>query len=290
MTTKTRIALGQPFRQLLVKDRLGQDLEITVSAEKLNEVEQGWIELFALMFPGAGFVSGLPRSGKTMFMAFMAYVAKKYFDIDSVSDTHMFRSPQEGGSALLYNSFKYMDDELLLIEENKMLKVSKEFRDKFNVDPEFRANTVNNLWAEYEKISKISLHRKLILYDEVYQKMEKRRPHDPMNILYGQQLKQYGHYYSLFLLAAPKLDECDSRLGNNICLEISTWWEKYRKIKVDGADYAVQVNTAHYSIRDRDSRAYLPRLHLEGLKWWPLIYSFQMVAPRKRMIGMEKEG
>jgi hypothetical protein len=287
---KVQIALGQQFKRLLVKDRLGQNLDVVVNADDLNDVELSWIDYFGLMFPGAGFVAGLPRTGKTMYMGFVAYVGKKYFDIDTVADTIMFRSPQEGGSALLHGSYKYMDDELLLQEKQQMLQTSKDFRDKFNVDPKFREKTASDLWAQYEAKSKISLHRKIILYDEVYQKMERRRALDPMNLLYGHQLKQYGHYYSLFLLAAPQLKECDDRVQDNICLEIGTTWEKYGRVKIKGEEYAVEINTAHYRVYDRDSKLFLPRLHLEGPKWWPLIYSFQMVAPRKRMIGSEKEG
>ena len=261
---------------LQVLDRFGKPLEVVLNPDELTSEDIENIELLASMFPGACLIVGLQGSGKTMLISWFAYHFRKYFNIETVSNLHS-RSPKEGGSQLLYNGYRYMDDEIFL---DDMDRLHEECKKKKYTEKKHR----NELAAEVWDKSGISLHKKIIAWDEVYLRFEKRRWMDPLSILYSHVIFQYRHYYSLILMAAPSVNIIDPRANTYVTHEIGCSWEQYRQIN----NVAYEIKMAHYHIYDRATDNF-SILHLYGPNWWPLFDSFQPIQPRRRLIGKKTE-
>ena len=67
--------------QLVITDRLGNELPITADPNSLRDDDIADIHFLAALFPGAGMIAGLQGSGKTMFMSWCAYNFKRLFNI-----------------------------------------------------------------------------------------------------------------------------------------------------------------------------------------------------------------
>ena len=268
--------------QLVITDRLGNELPITADPNSLTDDDIADIHFLASLFPGAAMIAGLQGSGKTMFMSWCAYNFKKLFNIDTVADFH-FKSPDSGGSKMLYESYCYMDDEIFVnaLEELKnTANVNKMARDK-----QYRTRMAEDTWKKIEKALGFNMSRKLILWDEVYQKMEKRRTSDPVGILYTHIILQFRHYYSTVLMATPDAKLVDWRGSSYLTHEIGCKWEENKEvITKDRHRLLYPVKLAHYRVYDRaNMREIKPRV-LRATVWGKLFDSYQPIAPRMRHI------
>ena len=265
-------------RDLVVVDKFGRDLPIAeeyLDAE-ITQQDADRIELLSTLFPGAIGIMGIAGSGKTTMMGWIAYWFEHYFDIHAIADFDI-RPDKQGGDVKLFQNHKRIDDGEFLDEQEKMLDAIKKSKD--NKSKERLRKRVEEdagaVWGEHG----INLHRKVILWDDVHKKFDRRRWLDPMTILYSHVLKEHRHYYSLILEATTDVEDLDLRATKNLTHEITSV-------------YNPQTRFAMYKIWNRDPQQphWERPLFLHVPDWWALIDSFQMTAPRRRMIGRNKEG
>lgn len=269
--------------RLVATDRLGKEWDIIVPEEELDERDYYWIEIFMQLFPAPVFVAGVQGSGKDTLLAWAAWCAKRYIGIDTLAD-YNFKSPEQGGSELLYNSYQYIDDESFVESLVEMEKVAA--ASKFKKEKRYREELAKDAWDRLEARTGFSFHNKVICLNEVYKKMEKRGFMDPYAIQWTHMLYQYRHYYSLILMAAPSIEDCDLRIGKHIRVDIGCKWTREKTFKDKNSQaYSAEVHVGNYHIYDRDTMKFVrPRLKLWGPAWWPLFDSFEMIAPRRSTV------
>ena len=263
-----------------IKDRFDQDMPIIVPPEKLEKQDLRRIQLCASLYPAALTLSGLQRSGKSMFLAYLAFCFKYYFNINTIADFN-FKPPEKGGNKILYDSYEYMDDEDFV----KMLGGIKQAYDAAKKSDKLSRKQRMQMVREVVEKSGINLSKKFAAFDEVHKKMEKRRPHDPISLLYEYVILEYAHYYSTIAMSGTDNQRLADFRATSYCThDIICKWEKSKYFVKNGRRLRVTVNRAYYYIFDRMEQVYYPPFYLDGPEWWNLFDSFQLLAPRGRHI------
>ena len=278
MTTEVRA--GLLGRDLKVVDVFGRPMPISAEYQdvELSDKDIARIDRLSGWFPGTILNIGLAGSGKTTLMGWIAYWFEHYFDIHTVADFYI-RKPWHGGDEKLYNNSKRYDDSEFLDEQEKILDAINKSKTKTDKGKDRLRKRIEDDSESVWVGQGINLHRKVILWDDVHKKFEKRRWMDPMSILYSHVLKEYRHYYSLIIMATTDVSDLDNRATKGLTHEITSVYDKRTRIST-------------YKIWNRDpvDPHWEKVLYLPIPDWSPLIYSFQPVAPRRRMIGRDKEG
>ena len=264
-------------RDLQVVDKFGRPMPLSAEYQNkvLSEQDINRIDMLSSMFPGAILTIGIAGSGKTTLMGWFDYWFEHYFDIHTVSDFDI-RSPKFGGDTKLYNHYKRIDDDEFKEEQEKMTEaVNKAKSSKAKEKARGRLeDDAEQVWDEHG----INLHRKVINWDDVHKKFERRRWMRAMTILYSHVLKEHRHYYSLVLMASTDLEDLDLRATKNLTHEITSL-------------YNPQTRWAMYKIWNRDpfNPHWERPVYLYIPHWWNLIYSFQMTTTPRELLGKKKD-
>ena len=270
MTTATEIR----GKDLTVVDKFGRPMPL--SREYLDKVltdqDINRIEMLSSMFPGAALVVGIAGSGKTTLIGWFDYWYEHYFDIHTVADFDI-RSPRYGGDTKLFRNFKRIDDEEFAEEQERMSDALKKVKNKDKARKKYE-DDAEKIWEEHG----FDLHRKIINWDDVHKKFDRRRWMRATTIQYSHVLKEHRHYYSLILMASTDLDDLDLRASKNLTHEITSL-------------YNPKDRMARYKIWNRDpfNPHWERPLYLHVPDWWDLIYSFQMTTTPRDLLG-KKEG
>ena len=275
MSTVMEAKRGLTGGDLEIVDKFGRELPISVEYQDkvLTKQDIFRIDFLSSIFPGAMGIMGIAGSGKTTFIGWLFYWFEHYFDIHAVSDFDIVPDTQ-GGDIKLYQNYKRIDDAEFLDEQGKMLDAIAKRKDKRSARKQIE-DDADSIWGEHN----IGLHRKLIGWDDVHKKFDRRRWMDPMTILYSHVLKEHRHYYSLILMATTDVEDLDLRATKNLTHEVTSVYNP----RTQYAMYKIWNRDPQQPHWERPLFLYLPH-------WRQLIYSFQMTAPRRRMIGRDKEG
>jgi hypothetical protein len=152
----------------------------------------------------AGLVTGFPGAGKTTFMTFMGWWIKECFNIPTTADFPLIKEN--------YGDWEYLPTKEIIEE---MVRVS---------------DMVESGNAKDVTSKDSKLFRHCVLSDEIYKKSSNRRPMENTNQLISDMLREQRHWQSVFLFAAPAINELDTKTFNQyLTVDIAGVPSKMRK-------------------------------------------------------------
>ena len=165
-------------------------------APQLSDTEQKQFDFLTSMNLdgyGAVLIQGKPRTGKSMFQAFLAWQRRKFFGYPVVSNVPL---------KLAFGDYELADVEWLVTELEKVNQAIEGEAQKRREHSKLLSDETNenmgNLW---EKMG-IKLYRSTTLFDEMQTGADKRRAMANMNLILGYLCQQFGHYENLLLMVA----------------------------------------------------------------------------------------
>lgn len=166
-------------------------------APQLSETEQKQFDFLTSMNLdgyGAVLIQGKPRTGKSMFQAYLAYLRRKFFGNPVVSNVPLKPA---------FGDYELADVEWLVTELEKVNQtIESEAQDRKKGHKKLISDTDNenicNLWEK----AGIKLYRSTTLFDEMQTGADKRRAMANMNLILGYLCQQFGHYENLLLMVA----------------------------------------------------------------------------------------
>jgi hypothetical protein len=162
------------------------------------EVEDAWSIVRWLKGNGPFFgiagimlVSGPPRQGKGLFSNTLAWKIKRYF-----KGKHILRDDHPTdifGKYTLLNEDTVMADvaRMSVAAEGDVPKEARKAKDKARLAVAVRE------WQQQQ--GEILFQNSVVLKDEFWKDMNKRRPMNPMNLLFGGLIKMWGHLDMLLI-------------------------------------------------------------------------------------------
>jgi hypothetical protein len=245
---------------------------------------------------GAMVIEGQPRTGKSMFLAHLAYIRRKFFGYPVVSNNPL--QPIFGEYELIDATWlaeelekvnKLIDSE---IENQKNKKKLEQYKRK---PSEVEATEMLSLWER----SGVKLYKSTTLWDEGGQDTDKRRGMASKNIALGHLCTQFGHYKNLICIVVHDIDIMDTyRQQRFLTHEVKCgYWRDfprpYNKAKGD-------FGTSVYQVYHRHSPTWRPEdgpgpwnpqvITLEVRNWKDLFDTNAPVGmPRSIIKGLMKE-
>ncbi len=203
-----------------------------------------WRYFISVMFAGyagnsirqtTAMVTGQLGTGKTTFLAAVAWWMKEIFNMQVTSDTPSLNRKTFG-------DYTYLSDFDLVSEVIKAGELA---------DTEQQAD-----------LDSSKLYKRIVIWDELYKKAARRRSLADINLIVGDILKQQRHFQSVFLLAAPAENEIDPK---NV--------SQYVTVDVSGIKSVSREDVTLFKVYNRLNfteawmEIYLPN-------YWPLFDSF----------------
>lgn len=192
-------------------------------------------------------IVGQPGAGKTTWAVSMAHKLKKRYGIPVTSD---FQFRKAFGA---YEFFKHGD---LLAEKE-------------------RVNEIAEGSAEWSSDTDSMFYRHVVIIEEAYKGLDKRRPSDNFLMELTSILAQWRHFQSLFLLLTIELDWLDQkRVDPLVTHEVHCSFNLFRP---DTSSYIVYNRNTHVEAR----------MNVYGPNYWPLFNSFNPITTRHRITKKE---
>jgi len=171
------------------------------------EGDEGTSEYFkyfiSTMFEGPGgnvitqttaMVTGQLGAGKTSFLVGFSWWIRDIFGIPVSTDFHLNQG--------VFGQYEYLGYDDLA---NEMVHI----------------NELANSGASWEE-NNSPLYKHVVIWDEIYKKVHRRRSMENINILVGDIMKQQRHFQSIFMFAAPDMSDIDPKEVNQyITVDIS---------------------------------------------------------------------
>lgn len=188
------------------------DMFVDAKGRRLRPHQVREKQLLAHFTTGVVFLHGPGGSGKTMAMVTIIYKLREYFGKPAILDIH----PKERFGPHTYMGSKEIVSELSHItdltgEGGDTSK--KKRRDKGIITEEMADQARSSLGIKFDNAS--------VGWDEGYRYGDRRKPHDPINIVYGDYLQQWRHYSSTVFICTPALNLMDTkRFLNQMTIEL----------------------------------------------------------------------
>jgi len=158
-----------------------------------GQFEKYWL-VSAGLVAGAVMVSGLERSGKSLWVSHLAYQSKKHFG----KRCTLNYKPKKG-----FGEFDYLDNEGLIQEIDNLRRITglaNDLTEDDEVSPEVE-----------EELRNCLLYNRIFVVDEAYQELDKGRRTN-LTRAYGRLVRQWGHLHSLFVFVSPDAEDFDVRM------------------------------------------------------------------------------
>lgn len=175
-----------------------QDWEMD-DAEKIIR----WLKGSGPFFGVAGImlVSGPPRQGKGVFSNVLAWKIKRYF-----KNKHILRDDRPTslfGDYTLFNEDTLMADvaDMSEVAESELPREARKAKDKVKLQQSVEK------WRSERGM--ILLQDSVMLKDEFWKDMNKRRPMNPMNLVFGGLIKMWGHLDMLLMGVVQSYHDLD---------------------------------------------------------------------------------
>lgn len=167
-------------------------------AEKIMD----WITGTGEFLGVAGFilVTGLPRQGKGTFSNPFAWKIKRYFGKRVLRDDH---------PKALFGSYTLFNEDTLIEDIAKMSQIAKDDIPKEARGTKQQATLKKAATNWVTERGEVFIQDAVVLLDEFWRYMEKRRPMNPMNIALSGLLKMMYHTDTLYMGIAQRIDELD---------------------------------------------------------------------------------
>ncbi len=173
----------------------------------LSEAELDEALDISKMMRGVMVVSGAIGSGKGVFSTWLAWKMRTYFGKRVLLDFKPRR---------LFGEYTYFNEARFISELAKMSVVATGEIPKEGILKEMSTAKQKAMVKELTKEwmssqGQVMLQNSVIVLDEFWRYMDKRRPHNPMGLLLGGLLKLWRHLDALIIGITPRIGELDEK-------------------------------------------------------------------------------
>lgn len=225
---------------------------------------------------GVMLVSGRKRAGKGLFSNVFAWKVKRYFGKKILSDD---KCPPLFGSYTLFNSERLMADIEMMAEEAES---EEDGTGRKKRKSKLSSSKMKNYIKEWTTTTGEALmHNALIKKDEFWKDMNKRRPMDPMNLMFGGILKTIYHIDGFVVGVIQRVEDLDRfTCLPDVNIHAKCTWCKDRLNTVMVTIYHVEWSIARQALIPVTKRPTVlfidgnaPQPQLGGLRWFDAFYS-----------------
>lgn len=214
---------------------------------------------------GTMLVSGPRRQGKGLFANFFAWKLRHFFGKKILRDDH---APELFGPYTLFN------EDTLLGEIDAMSDIAEtDTRKKSKAVKRAEMSSKVSEWRTQGR-GEVLLQNSVIIKDEFWKDMNKRRPSSTMNLLFGGLLKTCYHTDTLVIGIIQRVDDLDRfTCLPDVNIHAKCVWSR------------VTPNTTRVALHHVEWSAAQQRLVVTGQKKTPLIIHVNGAAPRECLGG-----
>jgi hypothetical protein len=173
------------------------------------EVEDAWRVLRWIKgngpffgFSGTMLISGPRRQGKGTFGNVLSWKGKRYF-----KGKHVLRDDHP---TALYGPYTFFNEDTFVADVAAAADVAEDDipRESRKVADKAKMASMVNEWRSSER-GQVMMQNSIILKDEFWKDMNKRRPMNPMNLLFGGVLKTVYHLEAMILGIVQRVEDLD---------------------------------------------------------------------------------
>lgn len=248
-----------------------------------REIEEAF--RMAYLTRGIMCVTGPPRQGKGLFSNVWAWKVRRYF-----KHRHIlldYKPRRLFGPYTPFNEQAFMADleKMADVAKGEIPKEAKSVKDK---------KLVNDVVAHWiTKRGEVLLQNSVLVLDEFWRYMDKRRPHNTMGMMLGGLIKLWGHLDMLLIGISPKLDELDAyRCIPYLNYEVRCTWSLTRSYTAECRLYKLRTVTAG-GVRNISGRplsiminGMKPREELDGNNYFSIYNSKNAISMAKMKINL----
>jgi hypothetical protein len=234
-----------PLSQLLKKPEwTPRELQKRLELEEMLHTAGG--------ISGVHLIWGDLGGGKSMYMYWLAWMARKYFNMKTIVDSPNLTP--------LYGDFELMQDDDFVKEQLKLVALIKLYK---------KLGRLNEL--EWES-SGIKLYKKAVCWDEAYAKLSVHQTSDKLSQAYNFMTLQYRHNGCIIIIVSPDANQINRQYAKEFATH-AVHCTRHENHKGDGELYCV------YDIDNlKTHKSY--RRELRASKWGQLYKTEGIIAPK----------
>jgi len=239
-------------------------MAISATRKKPVDLDLKRREFFGYMSEGVILLQGRAGTGKTIGATCIAYNLREYFGKPVILDYHATEA---------FGEYTYMGSKEVMAELNRL-------------SGEINSIKKKNAGETAEKIREnlgIQMDNAVIVWDEGYRYLERRRTSDPMTLIYGYYLQIWRHYHNTVIICTPKLNYIDFRALNQATAELNCYPNFYiTPTRVLGEQ---DPNKWVCRLKGLDTHTQETiALNVPVAKYGPMYDTWQPIALRQKMI------
>ena len=219
-------------------------------------------------------ITGPPRQGKGLFANMLAYRVQKLF-----KHKHTLRDDHPRA---LYGPYELFNEEIMMADIRRMAEVAKadlpDEEDATTVAKKKARQQLAEQWGSGE--GKVKMKNAILLLDEYWRYVDKRRPMSPMLLGLSGNIKLWGHLDLMVIGIAQMVDDLDPhRILPYVNLEARCQWCDYKPNTAEVNLYRVKWSVSRQKLlpTDRPTRIFVdgarPREELGGKRLYDLYNS-----------------